>query len=148
MTDLEYMDIAYQEALEALKIDEVPVGAVIVKDGKIISQAHNLKEKYQQVSRHAEMIAIEEAEKKLKTWHLDDCTLYTTLEPCIMCSGAIIQSRISKVFVGAKGERWDGLTEIIKFSSLNHYPKIQTGILEKECSLLISQYFQSKRHHL
>ena len=91
---------------------------------------------------------IEEAEKKLKTWHLDDCTLYTTLEPCIMCSGAIIQSRISKVFIAAKGERWDGLTEIIKFSSLNHYPKIQTGILEKECSLLISQYFQSKRHHL
>lgn len=145
MEDIEYMKIAYNEALKAYKKDEVPIGAIIVKDGEIIAKAHNLKEQYNLVTKHAEIIAIEEAEKKLGTWHLDDCILYTTLEPCLMCTGAIIQSRISKVVFGASEKKWSSLTRIIQNQNINHYPKIISGIYSKECSFLISSYFKSKR---
>ena len=101
MSDLEYMKIAFEEAKKALTYDEVPIGAIIVKDDKIISKAHNLKETTQLVTKHAEIIAIEAAERVLGTWYLDGCTLYTTLEPCLMCSGAIVQSRIDRVVYGA-----------------------------------------------
>ena len=123
--DLEYMRIAYNEALKALKLDEVPIGAIIVKDDEII--------------------AIEEAEKKLDNWHLDDCTLYTTLEPCLMCSGAIIQSRIKRVVYGASEKRWSSLSNLLKTEILNHYPEITENIFEKECSMIISLYFKQKR---
>ncbi len=145
MTDIEYMKIAFNEALKAYKEDEVPVGAIIVKDNVIISQAYNLKEKKQLVTKHAEIIAIEEAEKVLKTWHLDDCTLYTTLEPCLMCSGAIIQSRIKRVVYGCSENRWSSLSSLLKKENLNHYPTITAHIYEKECSMLISSYFKEKR---
>ena len=123
--DLEYMRIAYNEALKALKLDEVPIGAIIFKDDEII--------------------AIEEAEKKLDNWHLDDCTLYTTLEPCLMCSGAIIQSRIKRVVYGASEKRWSSLSNLLKTEILNHYPEITENIFEKECSMIISLYFKQKR---
>ena len=98
----EYMNLALQEALKAYKKDEVPVGAIIVKNGKIIAKAHNLKEKRQCVIEHAEIIAIRRASKKLRSWHLDECIMYVTLEPCQMCMGAIINARLSKVYIGAK----------------------------------------------
>lgn len=145
MSDLEFMKLAYQEALKANDIDEVPIGAIIVKDGEILSAGYNQKEKENDVTAHAEMIAIRKACQKLGTWHLDNCVLYTTLEPCMMCSGAIVQSRISKVVFAAKGNRWHGLTEYLKKHQFNHYPSIIEGIMEKECSLLLSQYFKEKR---
>ena len=96
MNDEEYMEIAYQEALKALKHDDVPIGCIIVKDDQIIARAYNQREYLNQTYGHAEMLAIEEACKKIERWRLDECTLYTTLEPCLMCSGAIIQSHIQR----------------------------------------------------
>lgn len=146
MNDEEYMQLAYLEACHARDIDEVPIGAIIVKDGQVIASGYNQKETNHDVTAHAEMIAIRKACQKLETWHLDGCILYSTLEPCIMCSGAIIQSRIQKVVFGAKGQRWHGLSTFLKSHDFNHYPQIVSGILENECCLLLSQYFKSKRH--
>lgn len=145
MNDIEYMKIAYEEALKARVIDEVPIGAVIVKDDEIISKAYNQKETKHDVSAHAEMLAIRDACHKLGTWHLDGCTLYSTLEPCMMCSGAIIQSRIAKVVIGAKGQRWHALSQYLISHEFNHKPELIEGVLEEECSTLLSQYFKGKR---
>lgn len=147
MSDEEYMQLAYQQACQARDIDEVPIGAIIVKDGQIIAQAFNQKESTHDVTAHAEMIAIRKACQKLGTWHLDGCVLYSTLEPCLMCSGAIIQSRIEKVVFAAKGQRWHGLSNYLESHKFNHYPQIISGVLEKQCCLLLSQYFKSKRNH-
>lgn len=146
MSDEEYMKLAYLEACHARDIDEVPIGAIIVKDGQVIASGYNQKETNQDVTAHAEMIAIRMACQKLGTWHLDGCVLYSTLEPCIMCSGAIIQSRIQKVVFGAKGQRWHGLSTFLKSHNFNHHPQIVSGILENQCCLLLSQYFKAKRH--
>lgn len=146
MDDEKYMKLAYLEALKAKDNDEVPIGAIIIKDGVIISSAYNQKETTQDVTAHAEMLAIRLACQKLGTWHLDDCVLYSTLEPCIMCSGAIIQSRIRKVVYGASGQRWHGISEYLKHHEFNHHPEIVSGILDKECCQLISEYFKSKRN--
>lgn len=148
MDDIKFMKLAYNQALKAFDIDEVPIGAIIVKDDQIISVGYNQKERLHDVSAHAEMIAIREACQKLGTWHLDGCTLYSTLEPCIMCSGAIIQSRIAIVVFGAKGQRWHGITQYLQNHEFNHYPIVREGILEEECSSLLSQYFHNKRKHL
>ena len=145
MNDEDYMELAYQQALIAKDIDEVPIGAIIVKDGNVIASAYNQKEHLQEVSAHAEMLAIKEACQKLSSWHLDGCILYSTLEPCMMCSGAIIQSRISKVVYGASGQRWHGISKFLNQHDFNHYPDIQSGILEEKCCSLLSEYFKSKR---
>ena len=145
MNDLDYMKIFFEAAKEALQYDEVPIGAVIVKDGEVISRAHNLKETTQFVTRHAEIIAIEKAEEKLGTWYLDGCTLYTTLEPCLMCSGAIVQSRIQRVVYGAKENRWSSLTNLLESEELNHYPEVVGDVYKDECSSIISSYFKGKR---
>lgn len=145
MNDEYYMEIAYQEALKALEKDEVPVGAIIVKDDHIIARGYNCRENSQNVICHAEIIAIQEACKVLHTWRLEDCVLYTTLEPCLMCSGAIIQSRIKKVVFGANDNKWLALTKIINHKNLNHFPMIQNEVLKDKCSNLISSYFKQKR---
>jgi len=145
MNDEDYMELAYQQALIANDIDEVPIGAIIVKDGNVIASAYNQKEHLQEVSAHAEMLAIKEACQKLDSWHLDGCILYSTLEPCMMCSGAIIQSRISKVVYGASGQRWHGISKFLNQHDFNHYPDIKSGILEEKCCSLLSEYFKSKR---
>ena len=109
-----YMKIAIEEAKKAANSGDIPVGAVIVKNGKVISVAHNEKEKNNSPLDHAEMIAIKNACKKLNTWHLDDCELYVTMEPCMMCAGALIQSRIKKVIYGVNNEKFGHIESIEK----------------------------------
>ena len=146
--DYYYMNLAYKEALKALAIDEVPVGAIIVKDNKIISKAYNKKESLKDPTAHAEMLAIKKACKKLNTWHLDDCIMYVTLEPCAMCAGALIQSRIKKVVYGAKSFQ-DGCiesaTNLYQIKGFNHYPLTTYFDKFDECSKIISNYFKTKR---
>ena len=147
-TDNFYMKQAYKEAVKALTIDEVPVGAIIVKDDKIIARSHNLKESLNLPTAHAEILAINKACKKLKTWHLDDCVMYVTLEPCVMCAGAIIQSRIKKVVYGAKSFQ-DGAIEsalkLYEIKGFNHYPPTFFYNKLDGCSKIITNYFKTKR---
>lgn len=146
--DLKMMKAAYREALKAEKIDEVPIGAVIVKDGKIISRAYNKRETKQMATGHAEILAIEKACKKLGTWRLEDCELYVTLEPCIMCTGAIINARIKRVVFGAPEKRWLAFSQIINSTDsklFNHHPSYTEGVYQEMCSWLISNYFKKKR---
>lgn len=146
--DIKYMKEAYKQAQKALLIDEVPIGAVVVKDGKIISRAYNQRETKQIASKHAELIAIEKACKKLGTWRLEDCELYVTLEPCVMCSGAIINSRIKRVVYGASEKRWLALSSLLENTNpklFNHDVEYTSGVLEEQCSQIISNYFKTKR---
>ena len=126
------MKLALKEAEKSLSFDDVPVGALIVKNDKIISKAHNQKEKKQIATKHAEIIAIERACRKLNTWHLDDCTLYVTIEPCLMCSGAMIQSRIDRVVYATKNEKFGYIESVEKIfeNKNNHNVKITNGIYE------------------
>ena len=143
-----FMLEAIKEAKKAELLDEVPIGCVIVKDNKIISRGHNVRESKNNPIGHAEIIAITKASKKLKSWRLNDCELYVTIEPCIMCSGAIIQSRIKAVYYGAKdykGGAFGSSIDVLKAENINHHPEIVGGVLEKECSELISRYFKNKR---
>ncbi len=143
-----YLNLAFQEAKKAYSKDEVPVGAILLKDDKVIAKAHNLKEKKQSATKHAEILVIEKASKKLHNWHLDDCTLYVTLEPCAMCAGAIMQSRIKKVIYGAKDKKGGAIEStfsLYQVKGLNHYP--QTLYFEDEkCSKILSTYFKNKRN--
>lgn len=136
--DQYYMDLAIKQAKKALKHNEVPVGAVIVKNNKVISKGYNKKEIKKNAIMHAEIIAIEKACKKLKNWRLEDCTLYVTMEPCMMCCGAIEQSRIKKIVYGVKNLNY-GYTEYIK--NIEIVPEIS----EKICEDMIKSFFKSKR---
>ena len=133
-----YMKLALKQAKKALKYNEVPVGAVIVKNNKIISKAHNKKEKNKDATKHAEIIAISKACRKLKNWRLDDCILYVTMEPCMMCSGAIEQSRIKQVVYGVKNKNY-GYTGKLKTV------KIISRVCEKESKDLVQLFFQKRR---
>ena len=139
---------ALKEAQKAQLKDEVPIGCVIVKDDKIIARGHNLRETKKDVTRHAEIVAIEKACKKIGSWRLVDCEIYVTLEPCAMCAGAIYQARIKRVVYGAddlKGGALGGNFDLYK-EKLNHYPIVEKGILKEECSNIISNYFKTKRN--
>ena len=133
-----YMKIAIKEAKKAYKHKEVPVGAIIVKNNKIISKAYNKKEKTKNVTQHAEIIAISKACKKLKNWRLDNCEIYITMEPCMMCSGAIQQSRIKKIIYGVKNEKYG-------YSSNLKNIEIISQICENECKNLVQSFFKKKR---
>jgi len=145
---VKYMKLALEEAKLAEVQDEVPVGCVIVKDDKVIAKAHNLRETNNDPLGHAETLAIKKASEVLNDWQLVDCELYVTIEPCIMCAGAIIQSRIKKVIYGApdlKGGAFGSSINVLEAENINHRPEIVKGVLEKECTEIIKNYFKSKR---
>lgn len=142
------MTLALSLAESAEKLDEVPVGALIVKDGKLISTGINLREMQQDPTAHAELVAIRKATKLLNSWRLVDCTLYVTLEPCVMCAGAISQSRIGRVVFGThdpKGGGLGSLYEIHQDSRLNHNFPITAGIFQEECAQQLKSFFKKKR---
>jgi len=143
-----YIKSALNEAKKAYSKGEVPIGAVIVKDGKIISQAHNLREIKRNALYHAEILAIKRACKKLKSWRLIDCDLYVTLEPCPMCAGAIMQARISNVYFGAydpKGGACGSVMNVLEADKFNHNVNATGGILQDECGAIIKKFFQERR---
>lgn len=146
--DIYFMKKAILEAKKAEKIDEVPIGAVIVQNDKIIARAHNLKEIKKQAINHAEILCIQRASKKLDRWRLSDCTIYVTLEPCSMCAGALLQSRIQRIVFGAydlKGGALGSSFNLFEQKNLNHHPEIVSGVLLEENSSMLSNYFKSKR---
>ncbi len=146
-----FMREAIKEARKALKKDEVPVGAVIIKNGSVIARAHNSVEKNMSSLMHAEIKAIKIAQKKTKNWRLTGCELYVTLEPCLMCSGAIILSRISRLVYGARDPKAGAVESLYKTLSnkrLNHRVEITGGILEKESSSLLKTFFRERRKGL
>ncbi|WP_106917030.1 nucleoside deaminase [Chryseobacterium aurantiacum] len=141
-TDEYYMKMALQEAEAALEKDEVPIGCIVVSNNRIIARAHNLTETLNDVTAHAEMQAITSAANFLGGKYLKDCTLYVTMEPCVMCSGALSWSQISKVVIGARDEQRGFIN---KHLSLHPKTEIITGIMESECSSIVKTFFQSKR---
>ena len=144
-----YMKIALDEAKKAAKKGEVPIGAVIVRNGEVISKAHNLRETKKNALFHAEVMAIEKACKKLSSWRLLGCEMYVTLEPCHMCIGAIIQSKIEKVYFGAYDKKRGAvfsIDEVWKNDKLCHSCECIGGIMEEECSEIIKDFFVELRH--
>ena len=143
-----YMKKALAQAKIALKKDEVPIGAIIVKDQKVIVRAHNLMETTQKATAHAEILAIEKACKKIGSWRLDGTEMYVTIEPCAMCAGAIANARISKVYFGAY-ERKSGCAQslypVLTQNGLNHKTEFEGGIDEEVCASIIKNYFKAKR---
>ena len=148
MTDEELMRAALAEAKLAAALGEVPVGAVVAKDGEIIARAHNLRESGKNATYHAELLAIDAACKALGGWRLWQCELFVTLEPCPMCAGAIVQARIPRVVIGsmnAKAGCAGSVLNILKEPGFNHQVKVETGILGEECSCLMTDFFKELR---
>lgn len=147
--DIKFMELAYKEAVKAKEKDEIPVGAVLVDaDGNIIARGHNVKEKNNSALDHAEIVVINKASKRLKTWHLDNTTLYVTLEPCLMCVGAIVWSRVKRVVFGAYDIKGGMVTCNIngfELKGLNHKVEYHGGVLKDKCGKILSGYFKELR---
>ena len=143
-----FMKAALKEAKKAYDKLEVPVGAVIVKEGKIIARAHNLKETKTDTTKHAEILAIQKASRKLKSWRLLDCDMYVTLEPCSMCAGAMINSRIRKIYIGTQDAKTGAVGSVFNLFNdytFNHKVEAETGILKDECESILQQFFKELR---
>lgn len=143
-----FMELALEEADKAKMLDEVPVGAIIVKDGMVISKAHNLRENAKDATAHAELLAIKKACEVLGSWRLIDCEMYVTLEPCLMCSGAILLSRIKKLYIGAMDPKAGAAGSVINVFEdywFHHKCEINKGILKDKCSLILKEFFKNKR---
>ncbi len=145
--DIPFMKLALEEAKKAGEAGDVPVGAVMVKGGKVIATGHNRREAQGNALAHAECVAIENACKALGGWHLTDCTLYVTLEPCPMCAGAIVNARIDRVVYGAKDTVAGCVGSKINLFAMdfNHTPKVTLGVMEEECTALLTEFFKEKR---
>lgn len=145
--DIAFMREAMSLAALAQEIDEVPVGAIIVRDGRIIAKAYNTREHSKCATHHAEILAIEEACRALGGWRLPGCTLYVTMEPCAMCAGAIINARIPKVVFGAPDLRFGAFGSLINLANvpLNHKPELVCGVLKEENVEILQVYFKNKR---
>jgi tRNA(adenine34) deaminase len=143
-----FMTLALQQAAAAAEIDEVPVGALVVRGQRIIGAAHNLCQQLRDPTAHAEMMAITQAAEAIGDWRLEDCVLYATLEPCPMCAGAILQARIPVVVFGAtdpKGGAVTSMFEMLSDSRLNHRCEIIQGVLDRPCGQILTDFFQAKR---
>ena len=148
MTEIDYMRVAMAEAKQAEIMGEVPIGAIVVHDGKIIGRGHNMREKFQDATYNAEVLAIMEACQNLGSWRLEDCDLYVTLEPCIMCSGAIINSRIHRVIYAAPDPKAGAVTslyQLLQDKRLNHQVEVKSGVLATECGDMLRQFFRAIR---
>ena len=146
--DQKFMLEALKEANKAALLNEVPVGAVIVKNNKIVARGHNLREKTNDPTAHAEIIAIRKACKKLKSWRLEGCTIYVTVEPCAMCAGTLLWTRIDRIVFGAndpKGGAIGSSFELFRVKGINHHPEITRGVLDVRCALLMKEFFKAKR---
>lgn len=147
MNDNYFMKKALEQAKRAEKLGEVPVGAVIVKDGAIIARGYNKRETAQSATAHAEHIAIERACKKLGSWRLTGCTLYVTLEPCIMCTGAVINARLDRVVIGTydkKAGGMGGMADLLTYP-VNHKPEVTVGVMQDRCSAILKDFFKALR---
>ena len=143
-----FMMEALKEAKKAYDKLEVPVGAVIVKEGKIIARAHNLKETKTDTTKHAEILAIQKASRKLKSWRLLDCDMYVTLEPCSMCAGAMINSRIRKIYIGTQDAKTGAVGSVFNLFNdytFNHKVEYEKGILKDDCEKLLKEFFKELR---
>ena len=146
--DEKYMREAIRQAKKAYKLDETPIGCVIVYDGKIIGRGYNRRNTDKSPLAHAEISAIRKASKKLGDWRLEECTLYVTLEPCQMCAGAIIQSRVTRVVVGCMNPKAGcagSVLNLLDIKAFNHQDELTTGMLEEECSALMTGFFRELR---
>lgn len=147
--DQKFMSEAIKEAQKAYSLGEIPIGAVIVYNNEIISRGYNRKENDKVATKHAEIIAINDACKKIGDWRLEGCTLYVTIEPCLMCCGAILQSRIKKVVYGAKNNKFgyvESVANVLSLPENNHKVEVISGILEIECKTIIQNFFKEKRN--
>lgn len=145
----EFMKIALAEAKKAYDKEEVPVGAVIVRNGKVIAKAHNLKETKNDTICHAEILAIQKASKKLKKWRLTDCEMYVTLEPCSMCAGALINCRLKKLYIGTMDTKTGACGSVLNLLSdykFNHLVEIETNILQEDCEKILKDFFKFLRN--
>lgn len=143
-----YMKAAIREARKAYKLQEVPIGCVIVQNDKIIARGYNRRNTDKNTLAHAELAAIKKASKKTGDWRLEDCTMYVTLEPCQMCAGAIVQSRLGKVVIGSMNPKAGcagSVLNLLQMKQFNHQVEIITGVLQEECSLMLSEFFQELR---
>ena len=143
-----FMRVALKEAEKAFQKEEIPVGAVIIKDGKIIARAYNAKESTQNACGHAEILAIQKACKKLNSWRLIDCEIYVTLEPCPMCAGALINSRIKKIYIGSEDEKTGAVGSVLNLLedyTFNHKVEIEKGVLKEECEKILKDFFKELR---
>ncbi len=148
--DNKFMKAALKEAEKAFAKGEVPIGAVIVKEGKIIAKGHNTRESKKNATHHAEIKAINKACKKLGGWRLCGCTIYVTLEPCVMCAGAIINSRIDMVIYGTKDERFGCCESVVNVFEMpfNHKPEIVSGVMQEECKNILQTFFKQLRKNI
>lgn len=143
-----FMKEALIEAKKSYELNEVPIGCVVVKDDIIIGRGHNLKETMKDATYHAEIVALQEAQEIINHWWLENCDVYVTLEPCPMCAGAMLNSRIRKLYIGAKDSRMGSTGSAINLSNLegfNHHFDVEFGVLESQCSKLISKFFKELR---
>ena len=146
--DIEFMKLALEQAKIAYKKDEVPIGAVIVCNDNVIAKGFNIREKRNDPTGHAEIVAIKKACKKRRSWRLEDCTIYVTVEPCSMCAGALLWTRIKRIVFGAfdaKGGALGSSYNLFEQKNLNHKAEITSGVLEEECSKIMKDFFKAKR---
>ena len=146
--DEKYMKAALREAKKAYKLEEVPIGCVVVQNDKIIARGYNRRNTDKNTLAHAEIAAIKKASRKTGDWRLEDCTMYVTLEPCQMCAGAIVQSRLAKVVIGSMNPKAGcagSVINLLQMKQFNHQVEMVTGVLEEECSAMLSGFFQELR---